>query len=286
MNSKESSGIYIFQGNSIVVPLDTPDSQIDLPIDVSIGSPNSPIEEISRILINTSSFDINEIDIFTIASLDGQNDIRSIVIPEGELPVGWKAVPLRQALNLITGGTMARSQGTTGRILRSYHIAQWRKVSRYCGNCGGINSDTVSVEVSRQCSVCGKLEFPRISPAVIVLIINDKDEIVLAHNKNFSPGIYSLIAGFNEAGESLEETVAREIKEEINLKVKDIRYIYSQPWPFPDSLMLGFSARYDSGEIKPDGVEIEDAGWFSRDNLPALPGGASLSRYLINLWLE
>jgi NAD+ diphosphatase len=139
--------------------------------------------------------------------------------------------------------------------------------------------------LARQCSACGRLEFPRISPAVITIITNDKGEAVLAHNKNFSSNFYSLIAGFNEAGENLEETVAREIKEEINIGVKDIRYILSQPWPFPGSLMLGFSASYDGGELKPDGIEIDDAQWFSREALPSLPPSASVSRFLIDLWV-
>ena len=267
-----SGGAYIYQGNSLIVPESTPDSLIQ--------------EEISLELINASFSDVKETDFFTVPSLDGGNNIHSLTIPEGELPEGWKALPLRQALSIITGGTMAKSQGAIGRIFRSYHIGQWRRVSRFCGSCGGTNEDTEGQELSRRCSVCGRIEFPRISPAVIILITNDKDETVLAHNKNFACGVYSLIAGFNEAGETLEETVAREIKEEINLSVKDIRYICSQPWPFPNSLMLGFSARYESGELKPDGIEIEDARWFSRDNLPTLPGSASVSRHLINLWVE
>jgi NAD+ diphosphatase len=130
------------------------------------------------------------------------------------------------------------------------------------------------------------MEFPRISPAVITIIINDKGEALLAHNKRFTSGVYSLIAGFNEAGESLEATVVREIREEVSVEVKDIRYIRSQPWPFPNSLMLGFTASYASGAIQPDGVEIEDARWFSREDLPLLPGSGSVSRYLIGLWLE
>jgi NAD+ diphosphatase len=121
---------------------------------------------------------------------------------------------------------------------------------------------------------------------VITIIINDKNEALLAHNRKFAGGIYSLIAGFNEAGESLEATVAREIREEVGLEVKEIRYIASQPWPFPNSLMLGFAARHASGEIRPDGEEIVDARWFKADRLPDLPGFGSVSRYLINRWIE
>jgi NAD+ diphosphatase len=269
----QSNGAYVYQGNSLIVPEDTPDTLI--------------YKEIALELIEKAFANVNNIDSFTVPSLDmdGQAGICSFVIPEGAPPLaGWKSIPLRQALGIMTGGTLARGQGPVGRILRSYHISQWRKESLFCGSCGASNRDADSGMVARQCSACGRLEFPRIAPAVITIITNDKGEAVLAHNKNFTSNFYSLIAGFNEAGENLEETVAREIKEEINIGVKDIRYILSQPWPFPGSLMLGFSAHYDCGELKPDGIEIDDARWFSREALPSLPSSASVSRFLIDLW--
>jgi NAD+ diphosphatase len=226
-------------------------------------------------------------DCFAIPSVDGSGDISAVMLKSSFLlPPEWKAVPLRQALDCMTGGVMADGVGQVGRMLRAYHIALWRQDSRFCGSCGSLNIDAASGELARQCPACGRLEFPRISPAVITIIINDKGEALLAHNKKFVNGVYSLIAGFNEAGESLEATVARETKEEVNIDVAGIRYVRSQPWPFPNSLMLGFTARYAGGEIKPDGIEIEDARWFSRDNLPPLPGNGSVSRYLIGLWLD
>jgi len=266
----QSNGAYIYQGNSLVVPVDRPDYHI---------------HEETAIELIENAFDKKAfVDSFVIPSLDGQPDICSFILSDKELPTGWKSIPLRQALGIMTGGNMAGGHGPAGRILRSYHISQWRQNSLFCGSCGNANKDADSGIVARQCRACGRLEFPRIAPAIITIITNDKDEAVLAHNKNFAGSFYSLIAGFNEAGESLEATVAREIKEEINIDVKDIRYILSQPWPFPGSLMLGFSARYDGGELKPDGIEIDDARWFSRDNLPSLPPSASVSRFLINLW--
>jgi len=264
---------YIFQGDCIVVPADTQDSLVQNEVD---------FEFVKAAFGST----LKDADIFAAPCFDGQNAISIITLDEGELPASWKAVPLRQTLNTITGGGFAESSGLAGRLLRSRHLSNWRRDSRFCGRCGGVNRDADFAEPSRKCSVCENLEYPRIAPAVIVIITNDYDEILLAHNKKFASGLYSLVAGFNEAGESLESTIAREIKEEVNIEVKDIRYIRSQPWPFPNALMLGFSARYAGGDIKPDGIEIEDARWFSRDSLPLLPGGASVSRYLINLWLE
>jgi NAD+ diphosphatase len=265
--------VYVYQGNSLVVPANTPDSLLS--------------EEVSRELIDNAfvSF-LSKIDSFTVPSVNGSGGVSGVTLPNGELPPGWKAVPMRQAVNIITGGTMAEGMGPIGRMFRSYHIGLWRKDSRFCGTCGGANRDAESGELARQCPACGRLEFPRIAPAVITIVINDNGEALLAHNRKFVSGVYSLIAGFNEAGESLEATVAREIKEEVSIDVKDIRYVRSQPWPFPNSLMVGFTARYDGGELKPDGVEIEDAKWFTRDNLPNLPGNGSVSRYLIGLWLD
>jgi NAD+ diphosphatase len=170
-------------------------------------------------------------------------------------------------------------------MLRAYHIAQWRQDSAFCGSCGTKNTDAPD-ELARLCPACGRREYPRISPAIITIILNDDGRALLAHNKKFADKVYSLVAGFNEAGESLEATVAREIREEVGLEVKDITYIASQPWPFPNSLMLGFTARYAGGAIHPDGIEIEDAKWFTRDDLPNLPGNGSVSRYLINGWIE
>ena len=272
MEDKNKRGAYVYQGSKLVVPENTPDNRIQ--------------DEINLELIDNSFRNIAEIDSFVISALDDTGDIRGISIPEGDLPQGWKAIPMRQALNIMTGENMADGTGPVGRIFRSHHISLWRKESRFCGSCGGANDDAGTEDLARQCSVCGRLEFPRIVPAVITIVTNDRGEVLLAHNNKFLPGIYSLIAGFNEAGESLEATVAREIKEEVNIEVKDIRYIRSQPWPFPNSLMLGFAARHERGEIKPDGIEIEDAQWFSRDKLPSIPGYGSVSRYLINLWLE
>jgi NAD+ diphosphatase len=215
-------------------------------------------------------------------SLNGGAPLSVLLLEdEAELPEGWKALPLRSALSLFVspgGGIRGNND-----ILRAYHLVHWRRNSLYCGRCGAKTQDH-SEELARLCPVCGGLEFPRIAPAVII-VITSGDKILLAHNVRFAGRIYSLIAGFVEAGETLEDTVARETREEVGLEVTDIRYITSQPWPFPNSLMLGFTARCAGGTIKVDGKEIEDARWFSRDELPALSQHGSISRYLIDRWV-
>jgi NAD+ diphosphatase len=193
---------------------------------------------------------------------------------DSPVPAGWRAISVRQAV----------SDGDKS-LLQAYHIMQWYRESRFCGACSCRNGDSPH-EIARVCPDCGRVEYPRISPAIIVVITNDVGQILLAHNSTFKAGMYSLIAGFVEAGENLETTVVREIHEEVNISVKDIRYCASQPWPFPNSLMIGFSARYASGIVKPDGIEIEDARWFSRNALPMLPAPGSLSRYLIDTWID
>jgi NAD+ diphosphatase len=205
--------------------------------------------------------------------------------PEAPLPPGWQAFPLRQWLSLVSADTAMYDPAGNGPALRAFHIAQWRANSRFCGRCGAENADAPD-ELARLCPACGRREYPRISPAVITLIVDGEDRALLAHNVKFQEGLYSLVAGFAEAGESLEGAVEREIAEEVGLAVTAVRYVRSQPWPFPDSLMLGFTCRHAGGEIRPDGNEITDAQWFSRGELPPLPGFGSVSRYLINLWIE
>jgi NAD+ diphosphatase len=205
---------------------------------------------------------------------------------ETELSDYWRRIPVRQVITMFSIGTADPvKDGNITDILRTFHVIQWRRESRFCGTCGAKNND-VTLPFHRICYACGRLEFPRICPAVIVAITDDENRLLLAHNKNFRAGMYSHISGFNEAGESLEETVIREIREEVNINVKDIAYARSQPWPFPNSLMVGFKARYASGVLKPDGEEIEDAAWFSKNNLPDIPSEGSLARFLINDWLN
>jgi len=165
------------------------------------------------------------------------------------------------------------------RASRTFQLNRWNLNHQFCGKCGQQNKRVEGV-FNLRCEDCGLDHFPKICPAVICLI-HKGDQILLARNLKTPQGFYSHVAGFVEVGESLEQTVAREIAEEVGLKVTDIRYIESQSWPFPDNLMLGFTAAWLEGEPKPDGVEIGDAQWFSFDTLPKLPRKGSISRSMI-----
>lgn len=163
---------------------------------------------------------------------------------------------------------------------RGLHLLDWSQKNRFCGQCGMKMSAKDGLR-AKECPSCGILSFPRISPAVIVLVERG-DQCLLARSPRFKDGFYSTLAGFAEPGETLEEVVEREVREETGIEVKDIRYFGSQPWPFPDSLMIGFTARYAGGEIRVDGTEILDAQWFSFDRLPKIPGKISIARSLID----
>jgi len=274
-----NNGAFYFQKDSLLLPsgILSPETELEMPLDHSASFPAA--------------------DIFSVPALTGGSAVSKnippgniscvSIPPEAVLPPYWQAIPVRQILALFAdsaAGSVTAGNCQCARMLRAFHIAQWRRESLFCGSCGSKNTGSPE-EVARLCPACGRLEFPRIAPAVITLIQNDQGELLLAHNKKFVPGMYSLIAGFAEAGESLEEAAARETREETGIEIRDIEYIISQPWPFPNSLMVGFTAHYASGTLTPDGVEIEDARWFAKDDLPKLPGPGSVARFLINRWL-
>ena len=168
---------------------------------------------------------------------------------------------------------------------RAYQIIQWDNNHRFCGRCG-TNTEKIPNQFERQCHVCHLSFFPKISPAVIVLIKKD-NQILMARQKSFPEGAYGLIAGFAEAGESLEDAVHREVYEEVGIHVKNIVYFGSQSWPFPDSLMIAFIAEYESGEIDCRDGELEIAGWYDTDHLPGYPSSStSIARKIIDEYLK
>ena len=169
---------------------------------------------------------------------------------------------------------------------RAQELRNFRRANRFCGYCGGHMAD--STEISLKCEACGREIWPRLSPAMVVLVTrNGGEEALLVHAANFRhPDVHALVAGFVETGESLEQCVAREVKEETSLDIRNIRYAGSQSWPFPGQMMVGFTAEYAGGEIRLSDGELTSAGWFTRDNHPPLPSLPSLSRRIIDLWLH
>ncbi len=171
-------------------------------------------------------------------------------------------------------------------VIRAMAYANWSLVSNFCGACGSPLQEGEGEEhLAKVCSTCGRVFFPRMSPAVIVLI-HKEDRILLAHNLSFPDGRYGLIAGFVELGETFEQTVHREVMEEAGIEICEPRYVRSQPWPFPDSLMVAFEADWKAGEPRPDGKEIGALGWFKLDELPNIPLRGSVARYLIDHAVE
>jgi NAD+ diphosphatase len=166
---------------------------------------------------------------------------------------------------------------------RGAQLLAFHETHRFCGRCGG-PTDASATEHSRRCEPCRLSVYPRVSPAVIVLVTRG-DTCLLARPAGRAVPFHSTLAGFVEPGETLEECVRREIREEVGIEVDELRYFGSQPWPFPHSLIVGFFAKYAGGELTPDPSEVEDARWFTRDALPVIPPPISISRRLIDTWL-
>lgn len=163
-------------------------------------------------------------------------------------------------------------------------VTSWDKVSKYCGKCGS-RLRIMKTERAKKCLSCDHIEYPRISPAVIMAVTRGK-KILLARSNHIRSSFYSVLAGYVEMGETLEECVLREVHEEVGLGVKNICYYGSQSWPFTNSLMIGFIAEHAFGEIHIDKSEILDAAWFTPDNLPQLPGWGSISRRLVDFFVK
>ena len=208
--------------------------------------------------------------------LDGTHCYSVELSPNIPAPMDMTLKGLREAYWLLSADLFA----VAGRAIQ---IIDWDRTHQYCGRCGA-RTITLETERAKQCPECNLLNYPRLSPAIIVAVRRGQ-EILLARGPNWPPGRYSVLAGFVEPGESLEHAVQREVLEEVGVTIKNIEYFGSQPWPFPNSLMLGFTAEYASGEIQPEPGEIEDAGWYTTDNLPKIPPKMSISRDLIDAFV-
>jgi NAD+ diphosphatase len=183
------------------------------------------------------------------------------------------------------------SERDAGLMVHAVGLAGWHRTHRYCGRCGQPTVTGAAGHV-RTCTGCGAEHYPRTDPAVIMAVTDDDDRILLGRQVHWPEGRFSTLAGFVEPGESIEQSVRREVFEEAGVTVGEVEYIASQPWPFPSSLMLGFMARATSAEINVDGEEIQEARWFSREDLRAAfesgevlpPYGISIAARLIELW--
>ena len=197
----------------------------------------------------------------------------SLPNPPPSLPPGWEAQGLRQWFGRLP-------DDLTSIAMQASQLLEWVRTHRWCGACG-VPTVRVPGERAMQCPRCGLRNSPRISPAMMVLVTRGH-ELLLASNVNFPPGRYSALAGFLEAGESVEAAIHREVAEEVGIQVHRPRYFGSQSWPFPHSLMIAFTAEWLAGDIHVDPTEIRDARWFTPDTLPDLPpANVSISRALV-----
>lgn len=192
------------------------------------------------------------------------------------LPAEYEALPFQ--------GPDSRLDNTLATIAgRAAQILHWERRSRFCSHCG-CTLDRIPGGWGKRCTACGEEHFPHIHPCIIVLVRRGT-ELLLIRNAAWNTGRFSLVAGFLDFGESLEECVQREVREESGIEVSNIRYVGSQSWPFPSQLMVGFLADYAGGEVRPDGIEVVEAGWFSEDALPVLPGSKrSIARWLFDTY--
>jgi NAD+ diphosphatase len=188
------------------------------------------------------------------------------------LPQGWRRVPLRTAMMSLPAPLAALAS-------RAAQVLEWDRTHRHCGVCGTA-TEMAEQERARRCPACGHTAYPRLSPAMMALVWRE-GELLLARAPHYATGMYSALAGFVEAGESLEDCLHREVAEEVGVQVADLRYYGSQSWPFPHSLMVAYTARWTGGEIVPQADEIEDAQWFAIDALPLIPPRLSIAGHLI-----
>lgn len=208
-----------------------------------------------------------------VGKLDGVHCYAAALHDEQALPDGTDLVGLRDLI-------LASDELTSGVAGRAFQILEWERTHRYCGACG---EPTVAHETdrARECRGCRQLYYPRIAPVVMALVTRGR-ELLLTRKPGYAPGRYTVVAGFVEAGETLEHALVREVLEEVGVRARAPRYFGSQPWPFPNSLVMAFSLEHEAGDVTPDGVELEDARWFDIDALPELPEPVHISRHLID----
>ncbi|HLX29553.1 MAG TPA: NAD(+) diphosphatase [Casimicrobiaceae bacterium] len=208
-----------------------------------------------------------------IGRLDGADCIAILLPDDAAAPMQYAFAGLRSLFPRLPEPLLAVAA-------RAFQVVEWERTHRYCGRCGSPTRDRDD-ERAKQCPVCGYVAYPRVSPAMMVLVTRGH-ELLLARSHRFAGAVYSALAGFVEAGESIEDCIHREVREEVGVAVRDLRYFASQSWSFPHSLMIAFTAQYAGGDLTPDASEIADVRWFDVDALPDLPSPMSIARHLID----
>ena len=207
-----------------------------------------------------------------LGRLDGADCVAILLQDDATPPQGFALAGLRSLFLRLSEPLLAVAA-------RAFQVVEWDRTNRFCGRCGAPTRDRDG-ERAKQCTACGYVAYPRISPAMMVLVTRDR-ELLLARANRFQASMYSALAGFVEAGESIEDCIHREVREEVGIEVRDLAYFASQSWSFPHSLMIAYTAHYAGGELVPDPSEIADARWFDVEALPDLPNPVSIARRLI-----
>lgn len=207
-----------------------------------------------------------------LGTLDGA-PCAAAVLDDGELPPGFALRSIRRLLGALVGDRLAVAAFAS-------QIAHFRATNRRCGACGGPIAPTEK-DFSLRCDACDRDVYPHVAPCVIVLV-HDDTRILLTRQPRFPPDMFGLVAGYLEPGESLEQCAEREILEEVGVRITELEYVASQPWPFPSQLMVGMTARYTGGELVVDTSELEEAAWFDISALPGIPPPFSIARHLID----
>ena len=207
-------------------------------------------------------------------------DVPCVAVALGDLaepPPGFAMAGLRSFFHRLPDPLLAIAA-------RAFQVADWDRSHRYCGRCGTRTRDRDG-ERAKECPSCGLVAYPRVSPAMMVLVTRGR-ELLLARSARFASGVYSALAGFVEPGETIEDCIRREVREEVGVEVGEPVYFASQSWAFPHSLMIAYTVEYAGGAIRLDDPEIEDARWFAPDTLPRLPPSVSIARRLIDAMVE
>lgn len=208
-----------------------------------------------------------------LGRLEGCDCMAIVLRDDAVAPTGFTLIGLRALFPRMPDAGLSLAQ-------RAFQVVEWDRTHRFCGRCGTPTRDKEG-ERAKQCPACGYVAYPRVSPAMMVLVTRER-ELLLARANRFPGAMYSALAGFVEPGETIEDCIHREVHEEVGIDVTDLAYFASQSWAFPHSLMIAYTAHYAGGVLRPDPAEIADVRWFGVNALPDLPNGVSIARRLID----